>query len=95
VPQTRKTARAHTPFNPLRIKSNIQESTLEVQLLSSRQRAGAGGATLYEYEYEIATTRGRKRIVNAVSITGAGRRCCAPGGGGVLAFFAAAFRRAF
>ncbi len=42
-----------------------------MRLLSSRQRAGAGGATLYEYEYEIATTRGRKRIVNAVSITGA------------------------
>ncbi|KIZ05320.1 PsbP-like protein [Monoraphidium neglectum] len=46
------------------------ESTLDVRLLSESQRTGGGGALLYDYEYELSSTRGRKRIVNTVSITG-------------------------
>ncbi|GIL52722.1 hypothetical protein Vafri_8513 [Volvox africanus] len=45
-----------------------KESTLGVVLLASSQRVGASGATLYEYEYELDSTRGRKRILNTVTI---------------------------
>jgi len=48
-----------------------QESTLAVELVSESQRSGGGGALLYDYEYELNSTRGRKRILNTVSITGA------------------------
>eukprot|EP00882_Tetradesmus_deserticola_P013625 GHRQ01014467.1.p1 GENE.GHRQ01014467.1~~GHRQ01014467.1.p1 ORF type:complete len:116 (-),score=33.00 GHRQ01014467.1:568-915(-) len=47
-----------------------QESTLDVQLLSSSSRTGAGGALLYDYEYSLDSTRGLKRIFNTVTITG-------------------------
>ncbi|EFJ49441.1 hypothetical protein VOLCADRAFT_117237 [Volvox carteri f. nagariensis] len=45
-----------------------KESTLGVVLLGSSQRVGTSGATLYEYEYELDSTRGRKRILNTVTI---------------------------
>ncbi|KAG2453834.1 hypothetical protein HYH02_002041 [Chlamydomonas schloesseri] len=45
-----------------------KESTLGVSLVSSSERQGAGGAKLYEYEYELDSTRGRKRILNTVTI---------------------------
>ncbi|KXZ55621.1 hypothetical protein GPECTOR_2g1171 [Gonium pectorale] len=45
-----------------------KESTLGVTLLGSSSRTGATGATLYEYEYELDSTRGRKRILNTVTI---------------------------
>ncbi|KAG2501632.1 hypothetical protein HYH03_000137 [Edaphochlamys debaryana] len=45
-----------------------KESTLDVSLVSSATRTGATGATLYEYEYELDSTRGRKRILNTVTI---------------------------
>ncbi|GIL79873.1 hypothetical protein Vretifemale_9042 [Volvox reticuliferus] len=45
-----------------------KESTLDVVLLASSQRVGTSGATLYEYEYELDSTRGRKRIFNTVTI---------------------------
>ncbi|GFR47895.1 hypothetical protein Agub_g9642 [Astrephomene gubernaculifera] len=45
-----------------------KESTLDVALLSASSRRGAAGATLYEYEYELNSTRGRKRILNTVTI---------------------------
>lgn len=48
----------------------LQESTLDVQLLSSGSRRGSAGATLYDYEYELNSTRGVKRIFNTVTITG-------------------------
>jgi hypothetical protein len=32
---------------------------------------GSNGATLYDYEYELDSTRGKKRIFNTVTITGA------------------------
>ncbi|KAI8468151.1 MAG: PsbP-domain-containing protein [Monoraphidium minutum] len=47
-----------------------KDSTLDVKLVSEAQRSGSGGALLYDYEYELSSTRGRKRIVNTVSITG-------------------------
>lgn len=31
---------------------------------------GANGAVLYDYEYELDSTRGKKRILNTVTITG-------------------------
>lgn len=31
---------------------------------------GSNGATLYDYEYELDSTRGKKRIFNTVTITG-------------------------
>jgi hypothetical protein len=48
----------------------LQESTLEAALLSSSSRSGAGGALLYDYEYSLGSTRGLKRILNTVTITG-------------------------
>ncbi len=39
-----------------------------MQLLSSGSRTGAAGALLYFYEYELDSTRGRKRVLDAVSI---------------------------
>lgn len=50
----------------------LQESTLGVELLSSASRRGASGARLYDYEYQLDSTRGLKRIFNTVTITGAG-----------------------
>lgn len=47
-----------------------KESTLDVQLLTSSQRQGSNGATLYDYEYELDSTRGKKRIFNTVTIEG-------------------------
>ncbi|KAF8072357.1 putative sugar phosphate/phosphate translocator [Scenedesmus sp. PABB004] len=47
-----------------------KESTLGVELLSSGARRGSGGASLYDYEYSLASTRGAKRILNTVTITG-------------------------
>lgn len=57
---------------PSQVASTLQESTLAVDLLAQRSRAQEDGKVLYEYEYELASTRGRKRILNSVSIT-AGR----------------------
>lgn len=37
-------------------------------MVRQSERSGAGGALLYDYEYELDSTRGRKRILNTVSI---------------------------
>lgn len=39
-----------------------------MSLVSSSERQGGAGAKLYEYEYELDSTRGRKRILNTVTI---------------------------
>jgi hypothetical protein len=39
-----------------------------VRLLGSGERTGAAGARLYCYEYELDSTRGRKRVLDAVTI---------------------------
>lgn len=61
-----------------------KESTLDVRMVSEAARRGAGGAALYDYEYELNSTRGRKRIVNTVSITGAPSGCAGGPCGGIL-----------
>ncbi len=53
---------------PRPVAPHTQESTLGVQLVSQSSRDGTAGATLYEYEYELDSTRGRKRILNTVTI---------------------------
>lgn len=46
-----------------------KESTISVEILSQRSRTGAtSGATIYDFEYELESTRGRKRILSTVSI---------------------------
>jgi PsbP len=45
-----------------------QESTLDVQLLQQGSRQGQDGALLYDFEYELDSTRGRKRIFDTVTI---------------------------
>jgi hypothetical protein len=46
-----------------------KESTLSIVLLSSKSRTSpSSGALLYEYEYVVDSTRGKKRIINVVSI---------------------------
>ena len=39
-----------------------------MELLSSSKRTLSTGSVLYDYEYELNSTRGRKRIINSVSI---------------------------
>lgn len=62
-----------------------KESTLSVSMITQRQRAGEGGeftggrgsgAALYDYEYYLESTRGRKRILNTVTIYGSRWGCC-------------------
>jgi len=45
-----------------------KESTKSAALLSQSQRELPSGATLYDYEYDLDSTRGRKRILNTVTI---------------------------
>ncbi|MEW5304151.1 MAG: hypothetical protein WDW36_006783 [Sanguina aurantia] len=47
-----------------------KDSTMSIELVSSSSRTNDIGATLYDYEYEIDSTRGRKRILNTVTIFG-------------------------
>jgi hypothetical protein len=62
---------ACSPF-PLHAERD-KESTMGVEMVSqsSRKAAGGSGATLYDFEYELDTTRGRKRVLS----TGAPMRC--------------------
>lgn len=46
----------------------MQESTLGVELKTQKVRRQSNGAILYDYEYELDSTRGRKRILNTVTI---------------------------
>ncbi len=48
-----------------------QESTVSVEVLSSRERRAASGATLYEIDYLLDSSRGKKRVINAVCIDAA------------------------
>lgn len=41
-----------------------------MSLLEQRERAAAVGVPVYEYEYELDSTRGRKRVLNAVAVRG-------------------------
>jgi len=43
-----------------------------VKMVAQSARTGAGGDALYDFEYELDSTRGRKRILNTVAITPAG-----------------------
>lgn len=45
-----------------------KDGFLSASLVSESSHSGAAGATLYEYEYELESTRGRKRILNTVTI---------------------------
>ena len=46
-----------------------KESTLSVRMVAQAEgAAGAGGPPLYAYEYELESTRGRKRILSSVAI---------------------------
>jgi endo-alpha-1,4-polygalactosaminidase (GH114 family) len=47
----------------------LQESTLSVDLLDSRSLQLASGDVAYSFEYELDSTRGRKRIMNVVTIS--------------------------
>uniref|UniRef100_A0A383VVC7 PsbP C-terminal domain-containing protein n=1 Tax=Tetradesmus obliquus TaxID=3088 RepID=A0A383VVC7_TETOB len=74
-----------------------KESTREAVLLASSSRRGSGGALLFDYEYSLDSTRGLKRILNTVTITGsklyilnANFKCdkeagCGPEEGGTIA----------
>lgn len=37
-------------------------------MVAQSSRPGSGGALLYDFEYELSSTRGRKRILNTVTI---------------------------
>ena len=46
----------------------MQESTLGVDILEQSSKSQGNGALQFDYEYELNSTRGRKRIINAVTI---------------------------
>lgn len=46
-----------------------KESTTGVELLRQATRKGQSGVTIYDFEYELDSTRGRKRILNTVAIS--------------------------
>ena len=53
----------------LLLLSSAQDSTTGVQLVQQTARKGASsGVTIYDFEYELDSTRGRKRIINTVAI---------------------------
>lgn len=54
--------------NRLLEAENKKESTLSTSMLQQAVRKGEGGATLYFYEYDLDSTRGRRRIMNTVTI---------------------------
>lgn len=39
-------------------------------LLAQRERVATVGVPVYEYEYELDSTRGRKRVLNSVAVQG-------------------------
>ena len=46
-----------------------QESTKSVEMISEGSRStGTGGVTVYDYLYELDSTRGRKQIFSTVGI---------------------------
>jgi hypothetical protein len=45
-----------------------QESTLSVEVLSATQRRSSRGALLYEVDYLLDSSRGRKRVLTAACI---------------------------
>ncbi len=49
----------------------MQESTLSVEVLASRERSTPAGAAVYEIDYLLDSSRGRKRVLNAVCIADA------------------------
>ncbi len=63
-------ARTHQPHN----WASPQDGTLDVEMVRQSRRdpsgsstgsTGSSTATLYDYEYELNSTRGRKRILNS------------------------------
>jgi hypothetical protein len=47
----------------------VQESTISVDLLLSESLKLPSGDTAYKFEYDLNSTRGRKRILNLVTIS--------------------------
>lgn len=47
----------------------MQESTISVDLLTSDSLTLTSGDTAYTFEYDLNSTRGRKRILNLVTIS--------------------------
>jgi hypothetical protein len=45
-----------------------QESTRSAEMLSASRRTGETGTLLYTYDYDLDTTRGRKRIISTVAV---------------------------
>ena len=41
-----------------------KESTLSVEMVEQRQRSSSSGSTIFDFEYELESTRGRKRILS-------------------------------
>lgn len=54
--------------DPARRPTVVQESTMDVRMISQDTRAGSDDSLLYDFEYELDSTRGRKRILNTVTI---------------------------
>lgn len=46
----------------------LQESTKDISLISESSRRGKSGTLIYDIEYELDSTRGRKRILSTVGI---------------------------
>ena len=47
---------------------HVQESTLDATIISQDKRLQNSATTYYCYEYELNSTRGRKRVLDTVAI---------------------------
>jgi len=63
--QTRLAPSSCTIWNPGAL---MQESTKDVTLVQESSRKGKSGTLIYDIEYELDSTRGRKRILSSVGI---------------------------
>lgn len=54
--------------NTYQLQCCLQESTKDVTLISESSRKGKSGTLIYDIEYELDSTRGRKRILSTVGI---------------------------
>lgn len=49
---------------------SLQDSTTGVEMVEQATRKGSqSGVTIYDFEYELDSTRGKKRVLNSVAIS--------------------------
>lgn len=68
VPSLEKFGSLEVVAEKLLAAEKAKESTLSVEMLSQQQRETPFASAVYDFVYEVDSTRGRKQIVNCVAI---------------------------